>query len=260
MYLALVSASKDPNITPALLQQIAAALEVQIYRDFGPFWQFAGMPVKVFGSLSSIPADAAPLVIFDDPDQSGALGWHHVDPNGRAYGRAFWKVIQSYGGSLIKTPNSLSVTLSHEALEMIGDPYVDWWARMPNGQLECLEVCDRVQADAYDIDGVWVSDFLGPRAFRNGLGPYDFMRVLKSPWEIRRGGYAIRMTTSGQVTNVWGQDFPDWQKELKALPSSRTARRHLDPTEPAPEPTIDAEESDDEDPTEPSPPPTSDEV
>lgn len=259
MYIALASVSKDPTINPVVLQRIAAALEIQIYRDVGPFWQFAGMPVKVFGSIDAIPKDAAPLIVFDDPDQSGALGWHDVDPTGRAYGRAFWKIIQQYGGTILTGAESLSVTLSHEALEMIGDPYVNFWAQMPDGGLECLELCDRVEADSYPIDGVAVSNFVGPRAFRNGNGPWDFMRLLKSPWEIRPGGYAIRMK-GGKITNVWGEGFAQWKKELKELPSSRTARRHHDPNDPPAPPTNEGvSEPELDDPTEPNAPPALDE-
>lgn len=227
MYIAIASASKDPNITLPLLHRIAEALQIQVYRDFGPFWQVAGMPMQVFKSIGDIPADdqAAPLIVFDTPDQSGALGWHSVDPHGRAYGRVFWEIIRDNGGTLIETANSMSVTLSHEALEMIGDPYVTWWADMPDGGQECLEVCDRVEADAYPIDGVMVSNFVGPRAFRNGDGPYDFMRLLTSPWQIRPGGYAIRKYGT-RVTNVWGEQYATWKIPLKEAPAARTARRH----------------------------------
>lgn len=235
MYIALASVSRDPEITLPLLHRIGEALQVQVYRDFGPFWQVAGMPMQVFKSIEDIPKDnqAAPLIVFDDPDQSGALGWHSVDPNGRAYGKVFWDVIKRHGGTLMTSADSLSVTLSHEVLEMIGDPYITWWADMPDGGQECLEVCDRVQADAYAVDGVMLSNFVGPRAFRNGDGPYDFMRLLTSPWEIREGGYAIRKY-NGRITNVWSAGFPEWQKTLKEHPAARTARRHHPECEPPP--------------------------
>lgn len=227
MYIALVSVSKDPNLTLAIMESIRAALELQLYRDFGPAWQAAGVDIRLFTTLDAIPFDdeASPLVVFDTPDQSGALGWHAVDPKGRAFGRAFWQILRDHGGTIHNGAFSLSVTLSHEVLETVGDPYISWWADLPNGIQEALEVCDRVQADSYDIDGISVSNFLTPRAFRNGDGPYDFLRLLKTPWEIRPGGYAIRRVGE-RVENVWGASFPEWQKLLKEEESSRTTRRH----------------------------------
>lgn len=246
MYIAIASASRDPEISLPVLHRIAEALQIQVYRDFGPFWQVAGLPMQVFTSVQAIPKDgnAAPLVIFDDADQSGALGWHSVDPVGRAYSRIFWNVIKGHGGSILETANSLSVTMSHEVLEMIGDPYVTWWADMPDGGQESLETCDRVEADAYPIEGVMVSNFVGPRAFRNGDGPYDFMRLLKTPWEIRPGGYAIRKYGT-KITNVWSAEYASWKIPLKEHPAARTARRHQDPTAPAPEPTTTGESASD---------------
>lgn len=228
MYIALVNASTDPEITPPLVERYAHALQTQLYRDFGPACQVAGFEVEVFPSLAELPDDdeASPLVIFDDGDQSGALGWHSVDPRGRAFGRAFWRVLKQYGASLTDGANSLGVTLSHEALEMNLNPYVTGWYDMPNGVQEAMEACDRVEADAYKEEGtgIYVSNFLRPRAFRDGDGPYDFMQLLRSPWEIRPGGYAIRRVGS-RVENVWGQAYPDWKKPMKMHPASRTARR-----------------------------------
>lgn len=215
MYLALSSVSKDPAITPALVDRIGAALEVQLYRDYAPFWQSAGMPVRTFIHPDAIPRDveASPIVIFDDPDQAGAFGWHSVDNVGRAFGRAFWHLIRDHGGTLLDGPASLSVTLSHEALEAIGDPYVSWWADVNASTQEALELCDRVQAQSYEIDGVSVSNFLGPRAFRDGDGPYDYMRKLESPWEIAPGGYAIRRNEDG-IFFEWAQAAA-WVREMK---------------------------------------------
>jgi hypothetical protein len=107
----------------------------------------------------------------------------------------------------------------------VGDPYVNWWADTNMvGEQECLELCDRVQADSYEIEGVSVSNFLGPRAFRKGDGPYDLMRLLTDPWEIRSGGYCIRRK-GADVYPVWSSGFPAWLRELKMHEGSRTFAR-----------------------------------
>lgn len=86
--------------------------------------------------------------------------------------------------------------------------------------------CDRTQGDHYDVLGVTMSNFLGPRAFREGIGPYDYMQVLKSPWELRPGGYVIRRRPDGTTYNLWGDDVPAWRRELIAT-TGRYARKRV---------------------------------
>lgn len=228
MFIALTSLSKDPAVKQ-VLPAIAEALETQLYQHFAPFWQASGMHVRAVLDPNQLPADSSPLVVFDSPDQDGALGWHSVTGEGLGFGRAFWGVIRESGGTLHSGPNSLSVTLSHEALEMVGNPYVNFWADVVDEETqEAVELCDRVQSDSYIIPAlnldIHVSNFLGPRAFRPGPGPYDWMRLLTQPFELRPGGYAIRRRGK-ETFNVWGPSFPEHMKALKALPGSRMQKR-----------------------------------
>jgi len=226
MFVALASVSKDPTISRVVLDNIAAALETQLYQHYAPFWQSSGMNVRVVDADDPIlgQQDASPLIIYDEADEPGVLGYHSLQARAQVYGKAFWSVIKNNRGTLIKGPNSLSATLSHEVLEMVGNPYVNFWADVDYEMQEAVELCDRVEADAYSIDGVDVSNFLGPRAFRNGPGPYDWMGLLQSPFELRPGGYAIRRN-GDKVFNVWGSSYPEHRKMPKTAADSRLARR-----------------------------------
>lgn len=231
MQIALASLSQDPRVSYALLQKIADAVERQLYEHYAPFWQGGAVPVKAYPELRSVPPGASPCILFDHAEQAGILGYHDVTPLGLSYSRVFVEPILASGGSFVETPNSVSVTVSHEVLETVGDPYANLWALMRGSTtLDAVELCDRCEADAYEIDGVMVSNFLGPRAFRDGPGPYDWMRLLTSPWEIRPGGYAIRMRSlQGSEADVyaeWGDDYPEWRKGGKlGHAAARTARR-----------------------------------
>lgn len=228
MYVALASVSTDPDVSRPLLEKIAESIEYQLHAHYARMWQSSGVDVRVFSLASEIPHDgqAYPLVVFDEPDQAGALGYHSVDPQGRGYGKAFWEPLRENSGTLHTGPFSLSVTLSHEALEMVGDPYTNFWAETASGELEAIELCDRVEADSYVIGGdVAVSNFLGPRAFRDGDGPFDHLGLLVSPWEIREGGYAIRRKGDGDVFEVFGEHYPSWKRATKRFKGARTARR-----------------------------------
>ncbi len=217
MQLFLLSASQNPGVTRPLLERIAEALEFQLFAHVAPFWQSAGVSVKVADALADLPEDGSPLIIYDDPDQAGVLGWHtYQHERGLIHGTAFVNPILDHGGSLTEGPNSLSSTLSHEAIEAVSDPYVNLYAFLDKRTLEPIEPCDRVQGDSYDINGVSVSNFLGPRAFRDGPGPYDWMRLLDSPWKTRPGGYCERIDlTTGETFQFFGANVPGWVRELK---------------------------------------------
>ncbi len=124
-------------------------------------------------------------------------------------------------------PLAVSATLSHEVLETIGDPYINWWADTPDGDEEAIELCDRVEGDAYAIGNVSVSNFLGPRAFSMGAGPYDRLGLLANAWDMTAGGYKIRRQggPSGTVTQVFGAKMPAWKRAL--VKASRRHQRRL---------------------------------
>lgn len=220
-----------PALDDSTLSQIAGVLQRQLYEHYAPFWQSEGVPVLLAPDLASVPPDLAsvPLVLLNDPDQADVLGYHATGPDGRPYARAFVGPLLAHGGTLTTGPFSLSVTLSHECLELVGDPYVLWWADEPNGVAEeAIELCDRVEADCYAIEGIDVSNFLGPRAFGGGSeGPYDWMRLLARPEEVRPGGYRIERAggPGGPVELLYGLHYPEWKKPGKAHPAARTAKR-----------------------------------
>lgn len=220
MQIYLTSVSVRPEITRVLLEQIADALEHQLTVHVASLWQTAPCRVVVASSPESIPNEAGicPLVVYDNPDQAGVLGWHTYDAaTGRMPGTAFLDPILENGGTLLKGASSLSATLSHEACEAFCNPYVNDYAFVDESTLEPKEVSDRVEGDVYEIGGVTVSNFLGPRAFRDGPGPYDRMGLLKSPWEVRPGGYCERFNIkTGKMETHWGSLIPTWKRELKS--------------------------------------------
>lgn len=220
MDLYIVNASKHEGITMPLLHEIASALEFQLYQHVAPFWQISGVRVLAIASIESLPdrAGSSPLVIYDDPDQADVLGWHSYNSSeGMIHGTTFVRPILNNGGTLTKGPRSLSVTLSHEAIEAVIDPYVNMFSFLGDLEtIEPVEACDRVQGDSYEIGGISVSNFLGPRAFRDGPGPYDWLRRLPGPWDLTPGGYCQRYNVrTGKHQILWGDLVPMWERELK---------------------------------------------
>ncbi|UUZ68691.1 hypothetical protein LP416_01745 [Polaromonas sp. P2-4] len=95
------------------------------------------------------------------------------------------------------------MTLSHEALELIGDPMVNLLVQGPHPAepaatvFHWFEMCDAVQSETYQIDGVEVSNFVLPLYFTGGDEPgsrNDFLgkphtgKTLRS-FGVNPGGY-----------------------------------------------------------------------
>jgi hypothetical protein len=190
-----VSIMNDSTVlTDASVKKVAEALQTQVSRDFAPAW-------GIDATISFVPRPQHPpanswwLVVLDNTDQAGALGYHDTTNEGLPMGKVFAKTD-------LDNHLSWSVTLSHELLEMLGDPDVNLTTFIQHtprtGKLYAYEVCDAVEDDqfGYAIGGVTVSDFVLPAYFEPDTAAhtpgvkFDFCGHLDGPVpRLLTGGY-----------------------------------------------------------------------
>jgi hypothetical protein len=192
-HLALVSESASvalPEVT-----RVSAALQQQVTRDLTQFWDIQGT-VDAFATLEDIPPGYWPVIVKDDIGQDAA--GVHCDDTGQPM-------------ALITSDLDWSVTASHEALEMLVDPFgnariAGQSVKADQGRVEyLLEISDPVSGKWYQINGVKVSDFCTPRYFDPIQSPgvkYSFMGSLTGPRQILFGGY---LTWFEPVSAEWWQ-------------------------------------------------------
>jgi hypothetical protein len=194
--LALVA---DTNkITLSQLTKVAAALQKQATRDFGPLWHIEAN-VSGFAKLEDVPTDYWPVIVQDDINTPGAGGVHE-DKNGQPF-------------ALVQFSNQWTLAASHETLEMLGDPFGNRLVagKSPKdgqGRVNFLvEVCDPCedQQFAYTVNGVTVSDFLTPNFYDPVVASsvrYSYTGAVKGPRTILSGGY---LSWGAPKTNEWFQ-------------------------------------------------------
>jgi hypothetical protein len=181
IHVALVTRSE--RIDPSDAARVAAALQKQATRDFGPTWGVHAT-VDAFPSLDKVPLDYWPILVVDNLQGGGGV---HLDRQRKPY-------------ALVDATASWSLTASHEMCEMLADPFGNRKVagkspKKDQGRVEFLvEVCDPIEAPsfAYTINGLLVSDFITPRFYdpepARGVR-YDFRGALSEPRQVLEGGY-----------------------------------------------------------------------
>lgn len=179
------------------VQRAIRAINRQIAEDFSPYWSL-GATLRLEGKSGTRPQKQTPadmrgdavIYLWDQTDVPGALGYHDRNNRGIPYGFVFTELSQALG-------ESWTVTLSHEALELIGDPEVNLLVAGPhptNPNVDVFhwyEMCDAVQAETYSVDGVEVSNFVLPLYFTGGEelgGRNDFLGRLHNGKTLRSFG------------------------------------------------------------------------
>lgn len=204
------------------LAKMAAALEIQLQRDFCPAYNLPVLPVQAFDPTDKIPAGYWYLHFTDAVTDQGALGYH-TDEAGNILAEIEIAVLQKYGCGVLATtgsggPDSVSSVASHELMEMIYDPEVNLWAPTVtpiDGTSQASEVADPVQENYYSINGVQLSNFVLPPYWLTSPpagSKFDFMGVLTGPFTIAPGGYAVVADSSGNSKQVFGSRPPSKMK------------------------------------------------
>jgi len=184
-------------------QSAIRAVNRQITEDFAPYWGLSA-ELRLEGkseskpskhSLADMRGDAV-MYVWDKVDVDDALGYHDKNDRGIPYGFVFLDL-----SAELEEP--WTVTLSHEAMELIGDPEVNLLVVGPNPHdrrkkvFHWYEMCDAVQDESYEIDGIKVSNFLLPLYFTSSDergGRNDFLgrshdgETLRS-FGVNPGGY-----------------------------------------------------------------------
>jgi len=176
-------------LSGAQLAPILAAVEAQVGQDVAPHWGNQSVVFRQVASSQDFTPSAWRFVVADTSDQAGAAGYHETD-GATPIGYAFVKTTLEAG-------MQPSVTISHEAIEMVGDALIDQsnqWSDLPHALFLAQELCDPVEDDSYGYmkNGVLVSDFVTPAYFVPAShGPWDFRGVLKAPNSLALGGYQL---------------------------------------------------------------------
>jgi hypothetical protein len=207
------------------VRAVLPALQNQVSYDFNAFWG-VNARLQFLAKDETLTKGWWQIVILDDPDQADALGYHELSSIGSPLGKIFARLDQQVG-------SSWTVTLSHELLEMLGDPEIDTSKQAADGKFYALEVADAVEADnlGYQMDNVLVSDFVTPRWFNDQVecDRYSFKQRVTKPLELAPGGY-ISVFDKGAWSQLFAQPLLASGRALAAAAQvvhkgSRRARR-----------------------------------
>jgi hypothetical protein len=175
---------------------LVAALQKYVDERFAPVW---GVPATL-ASGSAIKKGTWGLVFLDDADQADALGYHDLTPQGLPLGKVFVR-------TTISSKNLVSVTASHELVEMLADPAIDLAAEAADGTFYAYEVADPVEDETFQVAGIPLSNFAYPSWFEGFRKPrsdkFDEVGTCKKPFEIRPGGY-MSIFKNGEWTEIFG--------------------------------------------------------
>lgn len=200
----IISIINHTKISDLDIQNAIRAVNRQIAEDFAPAWSI-NATLKLEGQLSVNPnrrlmasnmRGNAIIYLEDRFDNDDPLGYHTLNFQGIPFGYVFTDLAEA-----LHEP--WETTLSHEALELIADPEVNRLVMGPHPEdplrdvFHWYEMCDAVQDEGYDIDGIRVSNFVLPLYFTGGEetgGRNDFLGTVSQgrhlgSFGINPGGY-----------------------------------------------------------------------
>ncbi|HEV2134486.1 MAG TPA: hypothetical protein VGR47_09485 [Terracidiphilus sp.] len=221
----LTLANVSTKVAQAEFQATVDAIAKQVAEHFCPEWNINASLKSICLPLGNkkapIQKDADAMIYLGDSSEdptigvSGAYGYHAANNKKVPYGFVYLDICG-------QANEPWTVTLSHEVLELLGDPDAAMTVTGPapkgvSGTVYYdLEVCDPTQGDNYKIENVLVSNFVGKSYFglSGGSGKTNYLGLPLRPFGVRPGGY-FQYEKGGRGHQVWGRDVTPAQKKAK---------------------------------------------
>jgi hypothetical protein len=244
--------NRSTVLADARLQEAVRAINRQLEEDFFPHWQFGARlrldsagraPGQHLGKvdLPRLPGRRGDAVLYIEDKATMALteGYHDGNNLDVPFGFVFLD-------SCTSGADDWTVALSHEAIELVGDPLNNLLVQGPHPAdhrrlvFHQFELCDAVSGEFYEIDGVKVQNFVLPGWFARRIvadARNDFMGRARpgeslAPFAIAAGGYLMYWDDTKPEGRKWTPhyDTRDGMAERKvqakqAAALSRMARR-----------------------------------
>jgi hypothetical protein len=199
----LISVVNRSHVLPdAEAQRAVRAINRQFSEDFEPYWQF-GATLRLDSAEDRAAEHVGKVALPKLPGRRGDAviylmdkAYHDRNGGDVPFGFVFLDICKNAG-------DEWTVALSHEAIELVGDPLNNLLVQGPHPHdhrhlvFHMFELCDAVQGETYELDGVRLSNFVLPGYFARGSVPgarNDFLgrptrgEVL-APFGIAPGGY-----------------------------------------------------------------------
>jgi hypothetical protein len=193
---------------------LIAALQTYVDKFVAPVWGTPARLVKTTGFLKNAWA----IVFLDDADEPDALAYHDLTPAGLPLSKVFVRTTLNAG-------DLVSVSASHELVEMLVDPAINLMTTGPDPKLVyAYESADPVEDLTFKVDGIEMSDFVYPAYFeafrKSGSVKFDQLGKVKKPFQILSGGYQI-IFKNGK----WSQVFAAAAKKKRFAREDRRGHR-----------------------------------
>src|SRR5882724_8040435 len=163
------------------LDTLIAAMQEYIDKHVAPVW---GTPARLLRT-TGFRKNAWAVVFLDNADQPGALAYHDLTPEGLPLSKVFVKTTIANG-------DLVSVSASHELVEMLVDPAINMMTTGPNPKLiYAYESADPVEQLTFEVSGIPMSDFVYPSYFevfrKAGSVKFDHLDKVSKPFQILAG-------------------------------------------------------------------------
>jgi hypothetical protein len=191
------------------LAPLARVLGRFVDEHLAPVWN-VGCRLTVADEFSP---EAWTIAFFRDLDQTRELGYHDLS-------RARVPFARISTASLAARGWPLSLIASHELAELLVNPMLERTCRGADGRVWAVEICDPVDEERFEVDGLPLSDFVYPAWFAEGSGRVDHLDRLHHPFQLGGRGYAHVRGDDG-----WRRLFGSDAKARDYLGEDRRGRR-----------------------------------
>jgi hypothetical protein len=193
---------------------LIAAMQVYVDKYVAPVW---GTPAKLI-KTAGFRKGAWAMVFLDDADQGGALAYHDLTPEGLPEAKVFVK-------TTLKNKDLVSVSASHELVEMLVDPATNMLTTGPQPKaFYAYESADPVEGLSFPVNGIAMSNFVYPAYFeafhQPGSVQFDHMKSVEKPFQILPGGYQ-----SIFKNNKWREKYGSKTKKRSFAREDRRGHR-----------------------------------